>query len=226
MQKQPTFFQKLKSYFVPVCIDRFQSDHNGLIEVNCISGKVVVDSENTNYSYGSLQKILKYGLIHIGYSRIRQMNNVLILGLAGGSILETLYHDIRYTGKITAVDIDETLVNRFRANYNYVSETQLDIYFGDAFEFVLRNTQKYDLIVVDVFVDTKLPDFLFELHFLRKMLASLPTRGVILFNTMVLTQADRLRNDNYLREVTALGYEPELLTKVEPHTELICIEKR
>ncbi|WP_298144287.1 spermidine synthase [Flavobacterium sp.] len=226
MSIQPTLLQKLKSYFVPVCVERFQSDYNGLIEINCVSGKLVVDSENTNYSYGSLQKILKYGLIHVGYSRIRRMERILVLGLAGGSILETLQRDVRFEGAVTCVDIDRTLVERLQSCYAYETNQNVSIVFADAFDFVLRNTEKYDLVIVDIFIDTKLPDFLFELHFLKKLFADMPAKGILLFNTMVLTTADRARNDRYLRDIAALGLEPELLTKVEPHTELICIEKR
>jgi spermidine synthase len=36
---------------------------------------------------------------------------------------------------------------------------QLEIVIDDAFEFVLRTKEKYDLIVIDVFQDTKMPNF-------------------------------------------------------------------
>jgi spermidine synthase len=35
---------------------------------------------------------------------------------------------------------------------------QLEIVIDDAFEFVLRTKEKYDLIVIDVFQDTKMPN--------------------------------------------------------------------
>jgi hypothetical protein len=54
------------------------------IEITWTNGELVLDSENTNYSYGSLQRILRLGLKSIGFDKIIKMNHVLILGVAGG----------------------------------------------------------------------------------------------------------------------------------------------
>jgi hypothetical protein len=53
------------------------------IEITWTNGELVLDSENTNYSYGSLQRILRLGLKSIGFDKIIKMNHVLILGVAG-----------------------------------------------------------------------------------------------------------------------------------------------
>jgi hypothetical protein len=52
------------------------------IEITWTNGELVLDSENTNYSYGSLQRILRLGLKSIGFDKIIKMNHVLILGVA------------------------------------------------------------------------------------------------------------------------------------------------
>jgi spermidine synthase len=46
---------------------------------------------------------------------------------------------------------------------------QLEIVIDDAFEFVLRTKEKYDLIVIDVFQDTKMPNFLYENYFINRI---------------------------------------------------------
>jgi hypothetical protein len=51
------------------------------IEITWTNGELVLDSENTNYSYGSLQRILRLGLKSIGFDKIIKMNHVLILVL-------------------------------------------------------------------------------------------------------------------------------------------------
>jgi hypothetical protein len=53
------------------------------IEITWTNGELVLDSK-TNYSYGSLQRILRLGLKSIGFDKIIKMNHVLILGVAGG----------------------------------------------------------------------------------------------------------------------------------------------
>jgi hypothetical protein len=56
------------------------------IEITWTNGELVLDSENTNYSYGSLQRILRLGLKSIGFDKIIKMNHVLILGVAGSVV--------------------------------------------------------------------------------------------------------------------------------------------
>lgn len=50
------------SYLIPIKIYTLKSAISKSIEVTWYNGKLVLDSENTNYSYGSLQLILRLGL--------------------------------------------------------------------------------------------------------------------------------------------------------------------
>src|SRR6187402_225569 len=98
--------QKLFSYIIPIKIFKKKSERSKIIEVTWANGELVLDSENTNYSYGSLQRILRYGLRNIGYNTILKMDHILLLGVAGGSVIKTLVDEIEYKGKITGVEID------------------------------------------------------------------------------------------------------------------------
>ncbi len=51
--------KKLFSYLIPIKIYEAKSALSKSIEVTWANGELVLDSENTNYSYGSLQRILK-----------------------------------------------------------------------------------------------------------------------------------------------------------------------
>ena len=63
---------KFFSYFLPINVTKLKSSVSNSIEVTWNNGELVIDSENTNYSYGSLQRILKKGLKYIGYDRIKK----------------------------------------------------------------------------------------------------------------------------------------------------------
>jgi hypothetical protein len=78
------------------------------IEITWTNGELVLDSENYNYSYGSLQH-LKIGLKSIGFDKIIKMNHVLILGVAGGSV--TLVDEIKFEGRITGSKLILKLFN-------------------------------------------------------------------------------------------------------------------
>ena len=82
--------KKLFSYIIPITVLKQKSAVSQSIEVTWANGELVLDSKNTNYSYGSLQRILKKGLQKIGFERIKSMNHILVLGVAGGSVIKTL----------------------------------------------------------------------------------------------------------------------------------------
>ena len=81
--------RKILSYFIPVNIYKKNSAVSKTLEVTLNNGKLVLDSKSTNYSYGSLQRILRKGLQYIGFERIRGFENVLVLGVAAGSVIKT-----------------------------------------------------------------------------------------------------------------------------------------
>ena len=70
--------KRLLSYILPVKIYQKKSEFSKNLEVTWNNGYLVLDSENTNYSFGSLQRVLKRGLKYIGYERINIFSNVLI----------------------------------------------------------------------------------------------------------------------------------------------------
>ena len=102
--------KKIFSFLIPIKIYQTKSSLSKSIEITWANGELVLDSENTNYSYGSLQRILKIGLKNIGFDKIVNMKDVLVLGVAGGSVIKTLVDDINYKGKITGVEIDPEII--------------------------------------------------------------------------------------------------------------------
>ena len=88
--------KRLLSYLLPIKIHQKKSEFSKNLEVTWNNGYLVLDSENTNYSFGSLQRVLKKGLKYIGYDRINKFDSILILGVAGGSIIETLKNDLKF----------------------------------------------------------------------------------------------------------------------------------
>ncbi|WP_264537711.1 spermidine synthase [Flavobacterium sp. N1736] len=217
--------QKIFSYLIPIKIFKKKSARSKMIEVTWANGELVLDSENTNYSYGSLQRILRYGLRNIGYENIIKMNHVLLLGVAGGSVIKTLVDEIEYKGKITGVEIDPDIIQIANQYFNLDQIKQLEIIIDDAFEFVLKTKDKYDLIIIDVFEDIKMPNFLFESFFSDRVFSLLKNEGVVLFNTMILDEAHNVRNKKYISEINPKLFSSKMLPRIEVHNELIIIEK-
>ena len=192
--------KKIFSYLIPIKIYETKSSLSKSIEVTWANGELVLDSENTNYSYGSLQRILRYGLKNIGYEKIVPMNHILVLGVAGGSIIKTLVDEINYKGKITGVEIDPKIIKIANTYFKLDEVKNLEIIIGDAFEFVLKTKTKYDLIIIDIFQDTTMPNFLFEPFFTSRICFLLKSHGFVLFNTMILNETQNIRNKKYVSE--------------------------
>lgn len=216
--------KKLLSYFVPIKIHQKKSAINKNLEVTWTNGQLVMDSKNTNYSYGSLQRILRKGLHYIGFERIRNFNNILVLGVAGGSVVKTLTDEIRYSGKITGVELDPQAIELAKKYFSIDAIPNFTIVIDDAFEFVLKTKEKYDLIIIDVFQDTVMPNFLFEDFFINRVNFLLNVNGFILFNTMVLNEKQKERNTHY-RSRFDQNYSVRMYPKVEEHNELFTIKK-
>jgi spermidine synthase len=217
--------QKLFSYIIPVTIYKKKSEVSNSLEVTWNNGQLVLDSKNTNYSYGSLQRILRKGLKYIGFDRIKKFENILILGVAGGSVIKTLVDEIKFKGKITGVEIDKDIVEIANSYFELNKIPNLEIIIEDAFEFVLRTKENYDLIIIDVFQDTTMPNFLFEKFFIDRICFLLKNKGVVLFNTMCLTAAANFRNQNFIKDFNKPNFKIQSIPRVEVHNELIIIEK-
>ncbi|OHT44061.1 spermidine synthase [Flavobacterium tructae] len=217
--------QKLFSYIVPIKIFKKKSQRSKIIEVTWANGELVLDSENTNYSYGSLQRILRYGLRNIGYDAILKMDHILLLGVAGGSVVKTLVDEIQYKGRITGVEIDPEMIKIANEYFNLNEIKQLEVVIDDAFEFVLKTKNKYNLIIIDIFEDIKMPNFLFERFFSERICSLLQNHGFVLFNTMILDEAHNVRNQKYISEIDPKLFASKMLPRVEAHNELIIIEK-
>ncbi len=215
---------KLLSYVVPINVFKKNSGFSQSLEVTWNNGELVLDSKNTNYSYGSLQRILRKGLKQIGFETIRNFEHILILGVAGGSVIKTLTDEIQYNGKITGVEIDGDVIEIANQYFNLDKTPNLKTVIDDASEFVFKTNKIYDLIIVDVFQDNTMPDFLFETKFINQLKKLVKMNGYLLFNTMVNDIRDEERNDEY-KTLYDETFSLQVFPKIEVHNELFIIKK-
>ena len=217
-------FLRLLSYLIPINIFKTKSKISKTLEVTWANGELVLDTLNTNYSYGSLQRILKKGLKVVGFEKILEMQSILILGVAAGSVIKTLTHEINFTGEITGVEIDEEIIKIGNDFFNLNDIQNLEIIIEDAYKFVLKTKKKYDLIVVDIFEDNKMPNFLYEKYFIERLCFILNIKGFIVFNTMVLN-GNYQNNLFYKKQFDLNDFKLSSIPNLEGFNELIIVEK-
>lgn len=185
-----------------------------------------MDSKNTNYSYGSLQRILRRGLQSIGFKNIKDSNSILVLGIAGGSVIKTLVNEIDFKGEITGVEIDPEIISLANKYFKLNEINNLTIIIEDANQFVQKTNQTFDLIIIDIFQDNSMPEFLFETVFIENTKSLLIPGGYLLFNTMIHTKSDQERNKLYRNHFNTEEFSTYSLPKVEVYNELFIIQKR
>lgn len=216
--------KKLLSYLIPINIYKQNSAISKTLEITWSNGQLVLDSENTNYSYGNLQRILRKGLKYIGFERINTMNKILVLGVAGGSVIKTLVDEIKFNGKIVGVEIDENIIKIANDYFNLNMIPNVEIIIDDAFNFVLRTNDKYDLIIIDIFQDLKMPNFLFETFFTERVCTLLESNSFILFNTMLINNDQIDINLEYIKSFDPNLFRVQKLQGIDATNELILIE--
>jgi spermidine synthase len=163
-------------------------------------------------------------LKYIGFERIRTFESVLLLGVAGGSVIKTLVDEVQFKGKITGVEIDEAVIKIANEYFELYKIPNIEIVIDDAFEYVLKTKKTYDLIIIDIFQDTNMPNFLFEDFFINRINSLLNLNGFILFNTMVISKLQEDRNLLYKSKFKG-NYSLRMYPKVEVHNELFTIKK-
>jgi spermidine synthase len=217
--------KKWLSYFVPIKVYQKPSKFNKNLEITWNNGQLVLDSLHTNFSYGNLQKVLRHGLNNIGFNTIRSFQNVLLLGVAGGSVVKTLVNEIQFEGTIIGVEIDQDTIKLANHYFGLDTILNLTVYIEDAKVFVSNNTIAFDLIIIDIFEDNVMPEFLFETDFTNAIFQSLSQKGIVLFNTIVVTTNHEIRNDRYEKAAVLKYGQVKRLPNIEGHNELFILHK-
>lgn len=218
--------KKLLSYFSPIIVKKIPSTVSKQLEITYHEGQLILDTPNTNYSFGSLEIVLKKGLKYIGYSKIVQMNDVLVLGLGGGSIIKLLRDDLKYDKQITSVELDPAIIYVAQKYFGIDKyKSKHEIVQTDAFEYILKQQKRYDLIVIDIFQDAQMPQFLFENYFVSNLKSRLNINGFILFNTIVLNKEERERNNTFKTLFETANFSVRTHPNVQHMNELITVKR-
>lgn len=216
--------KKILSYLYPIVLHKESSTTSTLLEVTLYNGKLLLDSKHTNYSYGALEQVLKKGLLYIGKTSIQEMNAILILGVAGGSVVKTLVNDFGFTKRIKGVEIDENC-NKIANDYFGLNQLKnFTCIIDDAENFVQNTSEKFDLLIIDIFNDDKMPKFLFEKSFVENCQKLVTINGYILFNTMLPRNQKELLN-HYKLYFSENKYTITHLKNVKKYNDLLLIRK-
>lgn len=192
------FVKKYLSYLRVINQKKYESAYNGTLEINWLNGKKILDTTNTNYSYGNLGEVLKKGMQKVTTPFKEASNEILILGLGGGDAVKQLRNDFKSKATITALEIDPVVIEIAVNEFDILSFSNVNIVNQDAELFLKYSTNTYHLIIVDLFFDATIPDFVFQQSFIQNINNCLHKNGSVIFNTFILDDLHNIRNQKLI----------------------------
>ena len=166
-------------------------------------GRLVVNSENANQSFGSLHRVWRSAFKDAGVKDL-QPRNALILGFGAGSAAHILVHELDLLTRITGVDDDEAMLRLASDHFPLKNKELVTLVREDAFTFATRSKDRFDLIVVDLFVDLDLPAGVEDKKFLHTLRMRLTDKGILLMNSIAYDEPSAERSARLRDELRLL----------------------
>lgn len=135
-----------------------------------------------------------------GMMFVEQPKRILLVGTGGGATARYFAHKLPdIAGE--AVEISEHIVTIAKDYFDFPTTDNWQLITDDIVNYVQHCQQRYDLILIDIAVDQKTPDWLVEPQFLQQCRALLTKNGHISFNLLVDDADDFLHHLSVIRTV-------------------------
>ncbi|MFI5171623.1 MAG: spermidine synthase [Chitinophagales bacterium] len=177
-------FKHLLSFVKEIQLETTSGDHSDSLEVVLFEGRYMLNTPDATYSFQDRYSSYRTALKVIA-EEIKTINSVLVLGLGMGSIPQMLQKLHNYKGEIDCVEFDSVIIKLAEKYYPSSQElSKLIIHKQDAYEWVMTNEKKFDLIAVDLFINKYVPKPFHQKEFLIRLKETLSDRGVLLFSRL------------------------------------------
>lgn len=181
MDDNYNLFNYLTSFLYPVKIERKSGKYLPQLEVTLRKGKLVLDGKKVNYSYGSLHEIFRSSFKQYNLNE-KPLESVLILGFGAGSVANILRNELKMNCKITGVEIDPVVIEFSKKYFGTDELSNTTIFCQDAYSYLKNDPNKYDLIVIDLFVEERVPIQFAKKEFIELLKSHLTPDGHLFYN--------------------------------------------
>lgn len=206
-------------------VEDSSSIHNDKLIVAIQDGKYVLNTQNANYSFGSLHRVFQKAFKIIKLKE-RNFSSCLLLGGGAGSVPSILYNELNFNLSTTVVEIDKEVIQLGEKYFKLGDYPNLTIVNEDAFVFVSNTAETYDLIAIDLFNDIVVPEQFCKQEFIQKIKNILAPKGVLLFNFVIYSKDSRQQFEQLLTLVEKVfenSYSTNLL-KLESMNRMLVVK--
>lgn len=192
----------LRSFLTEKVVESISTPHHDLLEVWYVYGKYTLNSRSVNFSYGDLDKVFRQAFYQLNISD-RKVESCLILGFGVGNVCRILreYHP---DSQVVGVEIDEKIIGLGRNYFDLDTYENMEIVVAEATEYMSVCEAKFDLIIVDLFIDALVPNQAESGAFLEKLDEQLQPGGLLLFNRMMHSPGLRQQSEAFTRKIQAV----------------------
>jgi spermidine synthase len=199
-------------------VEKRQSQFSGEVAVSFHQGQYKLSSANAVYSFGT-----NYTSFSIPFNALEvssmSLPRVLVLGMGLGSVVDLLGKN-NSIQRITAVDADSVILELAKKYLKPARSANLEFVCADAADFLDDNREKFEMILVDLFVDDKTPVGFMQEPFLLNLKNTLAPNGLLLFSKLNTSRADMVENAQFEKAFTQVF--PEAFSILADGNKVFC----
>lgn len=178
LKKSFTLLERIRSFLFPLKLEKEMDAKTQIpFEILLQNNQIVYNTPHANQS----NKELKYAFHQLFYKeKIYQKayDKVLVLGLGLGSVIQLLQEKCTMQ-TIVGVESNEAVLDILRKYYNIEN---VEMNCSDAGFY--RDESLYDLIIIDVFEDDKIPKHLLNVVYISNIMKCLAPNGKLIWNIL------------------------------------------
>ena len=192
-------FKKLLSYFKDVSLEQTYSEFNPHLEVLLVNGRHQLITEDAIYSFED-----KYDNFYESFKKVNwpsfHPQRVLVLGLGLGSVIYILEKKFNLKFEYTAVEIDAEIVRMAHKYTLSQLDSYVEVMLVDAMDYLNITSDKYDMILMDIFQSAEIPVKFQSIDFLQVLQSRLNSEGLLMYNRMNVNSKDKNSNTRFEEE--------------------------
>lgn len=183
MRKFYLFLSVLLSFFHPVRVRKGSSNENPVLELFLYRNRWQLATSDALYSDGHKYRPLVMAYKELA-AKLPDARNVLVLGAGLGSAISVM-DKLGFHPAFTLVDNDTLVLQWALEKLGEHGEHSITPVCDDAQAYMQKNTQQYDLVIIDIFSGRVVPDFVVKPAFLEYCKSAVLPPGNVVLNYIV-----------------------------------------
>ncbi len=178
---------KIKPFWKKQILQQVQTQHHKNLLLYQHWGRYYVDANNVNYSFGYNQKVWHIALEEKGILQ-HPWNAILILGFGVGSIAQLFRRNPPQV--MVGVEIEKILLQWYQTYFALPWKVQL--HCQDAYQFLQQCSQSFSLILIDLFIEDRVPEHCLKETFFTQITRHLTSEGLAIMNVLLKAQQKKV----------------------------------